>query len=280
MTTPSFSVPGVAHLHGQAYTPARFNDEVNRRSARHLEHGMPIEDVNNIFMNVAKEVFCDWNELDRDSIRAMEFSRELSMKLLFDHQSEDELRDSGSDLLAPVHGVTLEDWAAANAKLASGAAQDDILRVLGLELPQWDEVNAAWGARMAADTSFSIVTLYGNAFTNSNIGRFAGTDVGMMVQADSEAKARAKESLELYAEIFSAQCTAYEFGMDGAQYVKNQWGLTLGDWGEIGSHWNQLMRDDVRMMETYSELLDEYNTKYRQQFAAAQGGQAGDDIEF
>ena len=278
MSHPSFSVPGVAHLHGAGYTEAQFNREVDQRSLDHLEDGMPEDDVRNIFMNVAKTVFCDWNGLEYDDIPAMEFSRELSMKMLFGHQTEGEIKASGSGMLDPVHGITLEDWAAANAKLASGAELDDILRVLGLEKPQWDEINAVWLARMSADTTFSIVTLYGSAFTNSNIGKFAGADLGSA--PDSPNKALAKESLALYAEIFCAQSTAYQFGMDGSQYVKDQWGLTLGDWAEIGAHWNPVMRDDMQMMREYSDLMDTYNAKYQAQFAAAQGGNVGDDIEF
>lgn len=280
MTMIAFSVPGVDALHAPHYTVEQFNAAVQAGSLAHYEEGMPIEDVHNIFYNVARSVYCEWNDLDTEAPRAMQFCRELMEKMTLGLQSSEEIAASGSGLLDPVHGITLEDWAATNAKLASGAELDALLEVLGVEQPQWDEASTVWTARMSADTSFSIVTIYGNAFTNSNIGKYAHADVAMAVVPDSPAKAAAKDSLPLYAEIFCAQSTAYEFGIDGSQFVKDTWGLTLGDWGEIAAHWSTQMRDDVARMREFSALLDEYNQKYKQQFAEAQGGNIGDDISF
>lgn len=278
MSFPQFSAPGVAHLHGSDYTQDEFEEEVQERSETLLEDGMPLEDVNNIFWNVARDVFCEWNDCDTEDRAAMEFSRELSEQLQHGHSSKDDIEASGA--MDPVHGISLEDWAAGNAKIVSGAALEDVLKVLGVEEPQWDEAGAIWMARMSSDTTFHISNTYAAAFTNANIGRFAHSNIDMAVQADSAQKAAAKASLALYTEIFCAQTTAYSFGMDGAQYVKDTWGLTLGDWGEIAGHWAQLMRDDVSMMRQHSALMDDYNTQYKALFSAQQGGNAGDDIEF
>jgi hypothetical protein len=278
MSLPQFSAPGVAHLHGSDYTQDEFEQEVQARSEDHLEQGMPLDEINNIFWNVARDVFCEWNECGLEDRTAMEFSRELSQQLKNGHTSMAQIQASGG--MEPVHGITLEDWAGGNAKIVSGAALEDVLKVLGVERPQWDEAGAIWVARMSADTTFHISTAYGAAFTNNNIGRFANSNIGMAVQADSPQKAAAKASLPLYTEIFCAQSTAYSFGMDGAQYVKDTWGLTLGDWGEIGAHWSQLMRDDMDMMQEHGALMDNYNAHYKELFSAQQGGNAGDDIHF
>ncbi len=277
MTMPQFSVPGVAHLHGDGYTEAQFNAEVQARSEALYEEDMPPEDVDNLFWNVARDVFCEWNDLTFEDSPALTFSRELHMKMR-GHQTVQEIQAGGSGLMDPVHGITLEDWAGANAKIVSGTALEDLLRVLGVEKPQWDEASATWMARMSADATFSITTAYAAAFTDSNIGRFANS--GLAVAPDSAAKTAAMDSLELYTEIFCAQSTAYQFGMDGAQYVKDTWGLSLMDTSAIGMHWSQQMQDDMGLMRAYSDLMDTYNAKYKAQFAAAQGGNVGDDIEF
>jgi len=277
MTMPQFSVPGVAHLHGEGYTEAQFNAEVQQRSQAHYEEDMPREDVDNIFWNVARDVFCEWNGLEMEDRAAMEFSRELRNKMN-GHQSVQEMQAGGSGAMDPVHGITLEDWAGANAKIVSGTPLEDLLRVLNVEKPQWDEATATWMARMSADTTFSISTAYAAAFTDSNIGRFANS--GLAVAPDSPMKIAAMENLELYVEIFCAQSAAYQFGLDGAQYVKDTWGLSLMDTSTLGMHWSARMQDDIDVMRAYGDLTSAFDAKYKEHFAAAQGGNVGDDIEF
>ncbi|MBX7152792.1 hypothetical protein K1X84_14270 [bacterium] len=76
--------------------------------------------------------------------------------------------------LSPVEGVSLEDWALANAKIINGTGVNEILKILKIEQPQWDRINAEWNARMARDTTFAIATVYGQAFANAGQGQFGG----------------------------------------------------------------------------------------------------------
>ncbi|MCK0204151.1 hypothetical protein MWN41_14130, partial [Ornithobacterium rhinotracheale] len=41
--------------------------------------------------------------------------------------------DENNPLLQPIHGISLEDYAAAAAKMASGATEDEVAKALGVE---------------------------------------------------------------------------------------------------------------------------------------------------
>ena len=71
---------------------------------------------------------------------------------------------SGNPLLEPIHGITLEDYGAACARLGSGLSEDDVAKALGVELPVWQEANLLWPERMKQDATFHIVTLFGQYF--------------------------------------------------------------------------------------------------------------------
>jgi len=73
-------------------------------------------------------------------------------------------------LLEPVEGITLDQWAQANAKLASGGTTDEVIKGLSIDAPKWDRVNNEWLTRMSNDTSFTIATKYSAAFNQSATG--------------------------------------------------------------------------------------------------------------
>ena len=66
----------------------------------------------------------------------------------------------GNPLLEPVEGITLDQWAEANAKIASGTATEEAIKSIGADMPKWDRVNAEWLTRMSNDTSFTISQKY------------------------------------------------------------------------------------------------------------------------
>ena len=68
---------------------------------------------------------------------------------------------SENPLLAPIHGITLEDYSAACAKMGNGLSEAAIAKALGVELPVWQEVSLLWPKRMEQDETFHIVTLFG-----------------------------------------------------------------------------------------------------------------------
>ena len=53
-----------------------------------------------------------------------------------------------NQLLEPVEGITLEQWAGVNGQLASGVSTEDAVKSLGVDMPKWDRVNNEWLSRM------------------------------------------------------------------------------------------------------------------------------------
>lgn len=173
-------------------------------------------------------------------------------------------------LLDPINGIGMEDWAAANVKIANGMALEEVLKILGTEKPIWDKVSADWMARMSQDTTFAISKVYGDAFTNPNIGKFA--TAGGAPAAGNGAVDKIKNDFELYIKIMCHQNMASTQGVD-ANAVLKQYGLTAADWGMIGGHWAPQMGSNLDLAMKMSPLMEKYNAE----FATAK---AGDDINF
>lgn len=177
-------------------------------------------------------------------------------------------------LLDPIQGVTMEDWAGANAKIASGTGLPEILKVLGIEKPVWDTVSAEWMARMSRDTTFAISTVYGQAFTNPNIGKFAPKAGGAKAAAPKSSGAATKvmNDFELYVKVMTHQNVGASQGLD-AQGILAKYGLTVVDWSNIGAHWSAKLMSDFTLATKMGDLMNKYTAEFSKPGA-------GDDIEF
>ena len=87
-----------------------------------------------------------------------------------------------NSILEPFEGISLEQWAGVNAKMASGIAIDEAIKDIGVGMPKWDRVNAEWLTRMKNDTSFTISTKYAAAFNTTATGNLGS---GAGISADS-----------------------------------------------------------------------------------------------
>jgi hypothetical protein len=146
--------------------------------------------------------------------------------------------------------------------------------VLKVEKPVWDAVSAEWTGRMSRDTTFAIATVYGNAFTNSNIGRFAAGGGAAPAAAPAAAGAVQKvmADFELYIKIMSHQSAAAGQGVD-ANSVLKKYGITAADWGSIGMHWSSKINSDFTLAMRMGDLMAKYTAEF-----STPG--AGDDINF
>lgn len=113
-------------------------------------------------------------------------------------------------ILDPVEGVTLEDWATANAKMTSGTTKDEICKLLGIDAPKWDRVNEEWLTRMKNDTSFTISTKYAAAFNQSASGNLG----------KGSASAAESISFEKYIESMVAQDVLGKQGRDAQDVLR------------------------------------------------------------
>lgn len=176
-------------------------------------------------------------------------------------------------LLDPVQGVTMEDWAGANAKLAAGEPLANVLKVLQLEKPAWDAISAEWMGRMSRDTTFAISTVYGGAFTNPNIGRFAsGGGAAATPKPAGGALDKVLGDFELYVKIMTHQSVGAGQGLDAAAILK-KYGLSVADWAKVGMHWGTKMTTDMALATKMGGLMQKFTAEL-----SAPG--AGDDITF
>ena len=179
--------------------------------------------------------------------------------------------------LAPYKGVSMETWAAANAALSQGTALEQILKKLGIERPQWDEVNAEWNARMSRDTTATIATVYGQAFTGAGAGQFA--DAGKAVSSSMQAgfgkdvKGGDPIPFEDWIKIQAHVNAASAQGVD-VNTVLAKYKLNAADWGTVGGYWALKMNSNP---QEYLEKYTRLSAKYAAEFAS---GSAGSDIEF
>lgn len=167
--------------------------------------------------------------------------------------------------LDPVEGISLEQWAGACAKLASGIATEEAAKSVGADMPKWDRVNNEWLSRMKNDTSFTIATKYSAAFNSTATGNLGS---GSEIDASSI-------PFEKYVESMVAQDILGKQGRD-AQDVLKDFGMTVSDYSNVSSYWNGKMMSDFSLAAKMSQLMDQYKKKYE----SMQGSGANDDIQF
>ncbi|WP_299901261.1 DUF6620 family protein [uncultured Aquimarina sp.] len=206
---------------------------------------------------------------------ADDFLKEQKAKLDAQMDAHIEAAEAGG-LLDPINGIDMETWAAANAKIAGGMDLEEVLKVVGTEKPIWDEVSAEWTARMSQDTTFAISKVYGDAFMNSNIGKFAATETNEVADAVSSSGGSSldnvMEDFDLYIKIMCHQNMGATQGKDAVS-ILNEYGLNVNDWSTVGAQWTTKMATDTRLALKMGELMEKYNAEF------ATAG-AGDDIDF
>ncbi len=166
-------------------------------------------------------------------------------------------------IMEPVEGISCEDWAKVNAKIASGASVEDSIKIIGVDLAKWDIVNNEWMTRMSNDTTFTISQIYGNAFNASATGNLGGTSD---INEDNF-------PYEKYVEVMVAQDKLTAIGKD-PQLILASFGLSVVDWSNASAYWSQKFNQNVeKYYQQYTELTKKFEEKYK-------SGSVHDDIEF
>src|SRR4051812_18959737 len=117
---------------------------------------------------------------------------------------------SENPLLAPIHGITLEDYGAVCARMANGVSEESIASALGVEVPVLQEAGLLWPERMKQDETYHIMTLFGQYFgaaeQHPKLGNLSSSSP---VSANTE---RIKTDKSFYEELEIARQIAYEYG--------------------------------------------------------------------
>ncbi len=167
--------------------------------------------------------------------------------------------------IEPVEGISLEAWAEQQVRAISGATIEDICKAVGCDKAKWDRVSAEWNARMSRDTTASIATAYGNAFTKAQAKPgVGGSKFGAAAQ--NPGKGDMPIPFEKYVEIMEAQNALTAQGED-AQAVLKKLGITVLDWSNLGAWFSayisdNAMRNDGAVHKEYTRLSEKYKAKY------------------
>ncbi len=192
--------------------------------------------------------------------------------------------DPNDPLLAPVHGVTIADYAAGASKIGEGCSKDEVCAALGIERPIWDEAETTWNNRMRDDNTYNLVGVYskyfGQAKEHQKLGNLVASNTPKTNVLTEDSKAnlhRLETDKHYFFEIQGALEAAYANGMDGAQWLIDNLGLTVSQVNGAGTKYMNDFSVMAQMMNYQEQKKNEYNDR----FAKEQGtGGVVDDIDF
>jgi len=170
-----------------------------------------------------------------------------------------------------INGVTFEDWAAACAHSAQGMSTEEVLNILGLEAPVWEETTAKWAERLGqlGAEDMNITTVYADIFTNPVVTQKV-------------------PDYETYQKIFSHVSAASNYGIDLSNLLEKEYGLNLGQWSQVSSHWGKYSQENLgngsttaqREFFDYSNRITEKYEAHWDSFYQDQKANLGNDIDF
>lgn len=270
-------------LHGTHYDVDDFEDEVERLAQDWIEQeGITSQsEINNVYHNYRRDVYMAWNDCDSDQYIRFDNRNSLAhhgVAQMGNNIQEDE----NNPLLEPVHGINLRDYSAICAKLGSGVDENDIYKAFGIDSTIWGEINTVWPARMAEDTTFSIAVLFGQYFGEADQHpKLQGVKSNLSEEGEANLE-RLKNDVYFYYELSGARQAAYEYGLDGAQWILENFGIGLGDFQSVAMKYMELQNQnfDSNYVRECLDYQDEKQAEYAEKFAAEQGGNVADDVEF
>lgn len=199
----------------------------------------------------------------------MQIKGDVSMDM---HMQQMAARQTGelASEFAAVEGVELDAWAHVQAKLAGGGDLDALIAQIGVDRAKWDRVSAEWMARMSRDTTGTVATAYGRAFSSGGTGQFAGAGAqgaAAMNAGGSVDPNQMPMPLERYVEIEAAQGAAGEQGGDCIAVLKS-FGLSIVDWSNVSQWFSQyfarnMNKNGQALYHEYTALQEKYAAKYR-----------------
>jgi hypothetical protein len=188
-----------------------------------------------------------------------------------------------ADNLEPIHGISFEDYAQMAIKISSGASSEQVSRAMGIDAAVWDEVNTLWIQRMSEDTTFQLMQLYGQYFAAGITNpKLINLDTGISPEGKANLE-RIKSDRYFYEELCGARNAAYAYGLDGAQWILENFGISLGDFQSVAMQYMSKRtsgEEDSMQTKEFLEYSQEKQKEYEAKFAEERGGDVADDIEF
>jgi len=273
-------------LHGTHYDVDDFDAEVERRVDAELERrgesNASEDERDNWRFNLRRDLYKEWTGADSDQTIRWEHANSMKHSGMATSGFLKEADTAGNPLLEPVHGISLRDYAAMVIKMTQGVSDKDIIKAMGIESTVWDEINTIWPNRMGEDTSFTVTTLYGQYFAE-NVTHPKLENLQAVVSAEGASNLdKLKNDRYFYEELCGARQAAYEYGLDGAQWILDNFGISLGDFQSVAmQHMTERNKDfNSESILHYNNYMQEKQAEYAAKFAAEQGGNVADDVEF
>lgn len=271
-------------LHGKNYTIEEFDAEVERRVQKQIKEEQadgeePDEyDIKDYKFNHRREVYLQWTGANTEQMIAWENKHSFEQTGV--HAFGATAHDENNPLLQPIHGITLQDFAAIAYYLGTGMDMDTMLKALGAEKALWDEANVLWTKRMQEDTTFAVVNLYGKYFQEAEKHPKLSAAKPEVSEKGAETLQRMKEDRHFFIDVQAELNAAYEYGIDGAQQMLDKYGIHVGDMATISAYYTEVDGSNYEQTNHFAILLDKKMKEYADKYAQEQGGNIADDIEF
>lgn len=272
--------------HGTHYTKDAFDAAANRHYEEMLANQDAVLSENekrNLKRESVTQLYLQWNGHNYDQLVQFEMANSLELTG-YATQGFNQVKEEGNPLYEPIHGISLYDYAGIAHAMAQGVPEETILKAIGIEKAVWEEVNILWPERMKEDASFGIMTKYGEYFAT------AGQHPKLAhLKSAAAAAAEGNPNLEqlktdryFYEELCGARTAAYEYGLDGAQWILENFGINLSDFQAVAMDWMTAQNQQFNSSEIqhYMDYQLQKQKEYSEKFAKEQGGNIADDIAF
>jgi hypothetical protein len=186
----------------------------------------------------------------------------------------------GKKYLEPIHGISLKDYVAITKKMASGIDPQLIYKAMGIDEAIFDEINTLWPQRMAEDTTFEVMTLFSQYFAEETTHpNLENLNADISAEGEDNLK-RLKTDRYFYEELCAARNAANNYGLDGAKWILENFGINLADFQTVAmQHWSNKSGNSEEILE-FADYRQEKQDEYEAMFAKQQGGNIADDVEF
>jgi hypothetical protein len=182
------------------------------------------------------------------------------------------------ELLAPIEGVTVEQYAQIAARQAQGldtAGLQALLAQHGYDLATWERASAGWNDRMSKDTTFTITTIYGKAFMGSGQGQFGGAAQAVAAYDGTAAGGAEPMTLDRCCEIQGAMQAWSATGQDVNAMLQSTFQMNAAEFSAAHTWWLTNLTANMARFPEYTAKCDAAQKKY-------EGGvqKAGADVDF
>lgn len=273
-------------LHGTHYTEEEFEETVRQLSeewiAKERANGEQLsqEDIDNIYWNYRRDLYVQWNNATSDEV--IRWQSKNSLKHTGIAATGSVIDETDNPLLEPVHGISLKDYGAICAAMANGNNDEKVLKAFGIDKAIFDELNVIWPKRMAEDGSFAISTLFGQYFGEGpSHPKLQGIENGASA-TNTENLERFKTDRYFFEELNGARQAAYDYGIDGAKWIEENFGISLGDFQAVTMqyHSDESLNWNSEKIRHFFDYREQKQQEYAEKFAGEMGGNVADDVEF